>query len=159
MPARLGAVLCCVALTFVNAPAAAADSWSCTYKNLTIGPDVPGEAKIRIDGEWLDWIVDVPVVGPMGEPVPVPGHSGEYQHKPMTFRNQLLENNDAGIVAVTSQSHLVSGIGPLVGATVISIGKSNGDFRMGSVMAGDVQELMSGYCTPNPDTPRNKVGH
>jgi hypothetical protein len=136
----------CVALLSLGfwtgiVPAFAADSWDCTFARVSgSAKGSAGIAKIHIDGNTLNWLLPPP-------------YATDTRNKWTTFPYRLLENNDVGIVAVTTEARvyegmgsLYNGIGPVVGATIIILNKSNGDFHTGSVMANGAHDLLSGRC-------------
>jgi hypothetical protein len=148
MSSRLSLAFCFAGLV-LSTPAAAIESWNCTFVDKTnmLPLNAHGGSKIEIDGEQLDWKDEVPVIGIGGRPVP--DSNGGYEHRTATFHYRVLENNEVGIVAVSSEAQINADIGPLVGARVITISKPSGDLREGSVMAGGEYDLLTGHCQRN----------
>ena len=142
MFARLGQVLCVVALV-ASAPAYAAEVWDCNY---TTVPDAlhknpaSGNVKFQIDGKTLTFQFSTPIDAQLRDAL-----AGMLEY-------QVLEDNDAGLVAVNAVSR-IAGQGPLVGASVVTINKSNGELHIGSVMQGGVHDLQHGLCKLNPAAP------
>jgi hypothetical protein len=113
--------------------------------------------KIEINGGWLDWKIEVGVLGPDFRPVP-DGHGG-YKLQTVTFRKRILENNDIGIVAADPQSRIDPQIGPLIGSEITIVWKATGELYDGSVMLNGPHALMNGQCKRNSETPTFKPGH
>lgn len=125
-----------VVLSVVAMPAVGAESWKCTFTDDFLPSGVHNIAKVDISGDKLLWRVQFPTQ-------PLTPNAGT---KWEAFPSQVLENNDVGIVAVSSQAKLDRSAGPLLGAEVIVIKKSNGDLRVGSIAANGVHDLMRGSC-------------
>lgn len=108
----------------------------CEWKTLS-GSDKgrDGESKIEISGDTLKWFVQSPV--PF---LPKPQISYD------EFPYKILERNKVGVVAVRSDSHVVPSVGPVVGAQVLSIRKSDGALYVGGVGVTGVSEHLKGHC-------------
>jgi hypothetical protein len=121
-----------LAFLIVATPSFASEVWNCDFAS-TSGSDkgLSGIAKIQIDKDTLDWQLPVPVKSGM-----------EWTTSP----HRLLENNDLGTVAASSQSYSDSDVGPVIGARVIVLNKSNGDLRIGSVMIIGEHDFLTGHC-------------
>ena len=61
-------------------------------------------------------------------------------------RYQVLDDNDVGIVAANSRSMVFGSLGPLIGAAIIVINKSNGELHIGSVVQDGAHDLQVGHC-------------
>lgn len=139
MVANMGRVFCCFLLA-MSTHAAAASKWDCSYVLVSVSgvPEMVtprGHVRFQIDGDEFKRVPD-PWIGPKPL-VPIPAD---------TFRYKLLENNDVGIVAARSQSRANPDVGPLIGATVVTINKTSGELREGSVMANGEHDLLTGHC-------------
>jgi hypothetical protein len=122
---------------FTSVSALAAETWGCSFAPTSgSARGLQGDAEIQIEANALSWRVLV-VKAPLN---PDAGAKRE------AFPYKLLENNSVGIVAVSSQSRMDEHVGPLVGATVVTIRKQSGELRMGSVMANGEHDLLSGHC-------------
>jgi len=120
-----------------SVPVLASETWSCNFASIS-GPakGIKVSGRILIDQDTLDWQVLFPK-----RPVP-PYDGAEWT----SFKKKLLENNAVGAVAETSQAHANGKLGPLIGASIMTLNKSTGDLRMGSVMSTGVYDLLIGHC-------------
>ena len=127
-------------LCVAGSPALAAQKWDCMFTRLLGAAEgLPGEARVEIDSDAFNWEVLSP--GPTLKPIADPVWT--------KFEYRVLENNDTGVVAVSSEAQVNRDVGPLVGATIITISKPSGDLRMGSVMTKGVHDLLTGHCDAN----------
>jgi hypothetical protein len=135
---KLAASAVCLVLLGAAAPpgSTATETYRCEWKSLS-GSDKgrDGESKIEISGNTLKWFVQSPV--PF---LPKPKISY------MEFPYKILERNKVGVVAVTSDSYVVPDLGPVVGAQVLSIRKSDGALYVGGVGVTGVSEHWKGHC-------------
>ncbi len=121
-------------LCAATAPALAAETWDCTFIIVNgSAKGLYGSAKIQIDGDTLNWQVPPPTK-PTAEA------------KGTTFQYRLLQDNRIGIVAISSEARVDDNVGPLVGATVITLNKLTGALRTGSVMVNGEHDILSGNC-------------
>ncbi len=130
--------LALLALT-VSASAATPETWQCKFIiNSGSAKGLPNTATIHIDGTdfWWDWTrVD-------------------------KRKERVVENNDIGAVAETSQAQMINMMAervdepphaePVIGATVFVLEKRTGKARMGSVMNAGVFDIQSGHCNRQP---------
>ena len=134
MLTRLSQLLCLAALA-ASFPAVAAESWECSF-TIMYGSAKGGKgaARMEVDGNTLNWMVQTS------------------RTTWSTFQNRLLENNDVGIVAASSQADTGQSFGPsytggrLIGASIITLDKSTGALRTGSVMSNGEHDLLTGHC-------------
>lgn len=133
----IGGAVCLLLLGAAAPPGpTATEAYRCEFR-LLFGSDKERdrEAKIEISGNTLKWFVESPV--PF---LPKPKISyTEFPYK-------ILERNKVGVVAVRSDSHVVPNVGPVVGAQVLSIRKSDGALYVGGVGAAGVTEHWKGHC-------------
>ena len=128
----------CLVLLGAAAPSgsSATETYRCEWKILSgssKGRD--GESKIEISGNVLKWFVRA--AAPF---LPKP------QISYTEFSYKILERNKVGVVAVTSDSYVVPDLGPVVGAQVLSIRKSDGALYVGGVGVNGVSEHWKGHC-------------
>ena len=128
----------------VGGPASAAGAWYCSTTSQS------ASLKGLSDRVRFEVVGDILVSQSMAPKSPsIPG-TGTWVS---TSQLKILENNDVGIVAYYSQSRiyksngpLYRGIGPVVGAVVTVISKSDGRFRAGSIMADGPHDMAEGHC-------------
>ncbi|HVU21574.1 MAG TPA: hypothetical protein VHE09_12655 [Rhizomicrobium sp.] len=114
----------------------ATETWECSFSSPGSPKNVEGDAQVRIEGSTLNWAIST-IKNPL---------KPDAGTERVSFAYKLLENNPAGIVAVSSQAQLDEHVGPLIGAAVITIKKPSGDLREGSVTANGEPDLLSGHC-------------
>jgi predicted outer membrane protein len=123
-----------LALALVAAtPAAAArdENWECSIKPLAELPDAQMYATVEIKDGFLRWTVA----------------DQRYQTLFFPISYQILDDNEAGIVAVKSGSPFVdANAGPILAAQVVLLRTSDGSVRQGNVgiKSGEFSE---GHCT------------
>jgi hypothetical protein len=125
----------------LSSPAYAAEVWECS---ITTVPDTlhksatSGSVKFLIDGKTLNMQIQSPILRSDDPTLDILTKQG-------AFRYQVLDDNDVGIVAANSRS-LLGTLGPLIGASIIVISKSNGDLHIGSVVQDGAHDLQVGHC-------------
>jgi hypothetical protein len=153
------ALLLLFSVLIASPPAFGAEKWDCTLKDL-FGV-LPKGAKVsrtmEIDGEWLKWTAESPVIDSVGRPMQ--DRNGDYQHRTTTSRERILENNDVGIVAAFSQSQIDPQVGSIISAVITVIEKATGKFREGSVALNGAHDFFSGQCKRNSYTPTSNLSH
>lgn len=147
MFAGLAQVLCVVALV-ASAPAYAAEEWDCTYTTIPGAFDknsTSSNVKFQVEGKTLDEkFPSFPKE--MDRIVNLFEQMGVLQY-------QVLADNDIALVASNVQTRMSGPNGPVIGARIITINKSNGELRIGSVMQDGAHDLERGHCELNPATP------
>lgn len=128
------------ALTLVlcTASPALAETWDCLFKSLS-GEEqgISGRSKIEVSGSTLNWLLPPP-----------PG--GKDWSK---FIYTVVENNEAGIVAILSSSEVRPRVGSVIGVSAVLLNKASGDLRTGSITIGGAREKLGGRCQKNRTTP------
>lgn len=127
-----------IGLTLLTAPAYAAEKWECLFTDLspTTSRGLEGLGKIEIEGEMLNWMVQVPKNPSRPQDGPTWG----------TFPYKLLQNNSLGAISVDSAARMLDDGQPLVTAVVTVLVKTNGDFRQGVVTPEGARDVMAGRC-------------
>jgi hypothetical protein len=141
------AILLLLATFIVSSPVLGDETWNCTFKIMEgDAKGFDGIAKIQVVGDTLNWQPD-------------PGRGA-------TFPYPVLQNNEVGIVAVVSQARMWKPMGqqdnhmvPLIGANAITLDKSSGDLRMGSIASNGVHNLNEGHCQRIPGTNVPSLAH
>jgi hypothetical protein len=136
MRARLCGIAICIA-TYVSTPTLAFDRLDCTYTRLDGSSNWPGHATIEIHSDYLEWKTD-----------PIEVSDPKISIPTASFRYQILENNEVGIVAVLPEATNDKPLGLIVRATVIALTKANMNVRMGSVGTYPAHDLLTGPCRP-----------
>jgi hypothetical protein len=124
----------------IGAQASFADGWDCTTRSMSgPGKGLSGSARMEVNDQTLKWSVLAPD----------PSNPNAWTE----FDEHILENNENGIVAGTWDARTFSnseppydGLGPIIGARIITLDKSNGLLRMGSVLTNGVHEILTGHC-------------
>jgi hypothetical protein len=135
MARKAGRIFFFVALC-VSTPALAAGTWDCTFSSPNIANGTTGHATVEVDGDVLTEKTDAWKMS-----------DERLQFPAMTVRFHVLENNEVGLVAAYPQAVRSVEAGPLIGATVLTLSKSDGDFRTGSVMTKGASDFNIGHCT------------
>ncbi|MGD0191660.1 MAG: hypothetical protein ABSD74_13045 [Rhizomicrobium sp.] len=113
----------------INASAFGSEAWNCNFVRAAgRAKGSQGAAKIEIANDVLKW---EPQISPTNW-VPIP--------------YKIAEDNEVGIVAVSSQAQTDKELGPLIGATVLAVNKLDGSLNMGSVMLTGEYAVLSGRC-------------
>jgi hypothetical protein len=118
----------------MSIPSLAGERWHCESKGvsqLTKGHN--SDTEIEIDGASLR------------QTTKLPSFLEKSEFHPWVFR--ILENNNVGIVAASSQATMVPGGGPAVGAVITTIDRSSGAFRVITTGADSPTDLWKGHCT------------
>ena len=125
-------------------PATAGETWDCTTGVFAWPSSTVMHVKVQIDGGTLAWQIQAAELVPGSSPVQSP--EGKSQPQTITFHYRILENN-AGIIAVASESDPGHGDQPIVYASVLLIRKSDGHFRVENI---DIDRPFSeeGLCKP-----------
>ena len=122
----------CVATPSVSV---AVEALSCEFQVFDrSGKGFPGVSRVQISDDFLLWFEPSALAGPQTNP-PYDG-----------LKYKILENSEIGIVAVTSFAYRESDIGPVLGAWVLTIRKSDGAMRVGVVAADGVVNRLTGNC-------------
>jgi hypothetical protein len=98
-----------------------------------------GSVKFQIDGQTLNMQIQSRMPSSADPTLDILTQQG-------AFRYQVLEDNDLGIVAANPRSMTLGSLGPLVGAAIIVINKSNGELHIGSVVQDGAHDLEVGHC-------------
>lgn len=132
------AALCMSTPAFADAstPAVAAGTWDCTFTSPNSANGTTGHATVGVAGDVLTEKTDPWKMS--DERLTFPG---------MTVRFHVLEDNDVGLVAAYPQA-AITNAGSFIGATILTISKSDGNFRTGSVMTTGASDFNIGHCTP-----------
>lgn len=96
--------------------------------------DMGGEAILQLSGEKLRWFEPVVLLGPKTNP-PYTG-----------LVYQVLKRDGVGIVAVMSYTDRFEDVGPVLGAKVLTVRKSDGFLRVGTVSANGLRNEIEGAC-------------
>jgi hypothetical protein len=108
----------------------------CEYKLLSgSSKGREGESKIEISGNTLKWFVQSPAP-----------FSKNAKDSYFEFPYKILERNKVGVVAVKSDSLIAPNVGPVIGAQILSIRKSDGALYVGGVGVTGVSEHWKGHC-------------
>jgi hypothetical protein len=129
-------VLFCGILLFSTA-AFADESFNCTFTRSAGVPSGTGTAAVEIAGADLTWRIAA-------------ASSARYRVFPSNavFHYHVIQNTDVGLVAVSSGAEADKRLGPIVGANVIVLAKSNMALRMGSVNETGAHDVLMGSCQP-----------
>jgi hypothetical protein len=122
-------------LLIVAAPAYAGQIWDCTVRKSDVPPAIGNHSIFIVEGDDLRT-----TTGPVDITVP------ELHIPAATFHYRILENNDVGLVAVTTQARNDKDVGPVVAAETIVIDKANGRFHEGIVGNSGLSDMASGSC-------------
>jgi hypothetical protein len=122
---------------FFTMPVWAADSWECAFVVFDGPPGITSHATVKLDGGMFDWII-----APLDVSIP-PTHI-----VPPAMRYRILENNNVGIVAVSSRARIDKTFGALITAETIALDKTNGRLHVGVVGTNGVHDNLSGTCRP-----------
>lgn len=134
MARNVGRIFFIAALS-VSTPAVATENWDCTLTNPNVANSTTGHATVEVDGDTLTEKTDAWKLSDSG--IRFPG---------MSVRFRVLENNDVGLVAAYPQAARTNA-GAFIGATILTLSKSDGIFRVGSVMTTDTSNFNIGHCT------------
>jgi len=143
----LGAFALLVPTAASLAKSSASETWICTLTDSAgIGPTtaagpIPFVRELSIEDHYLVMHGYVPMIQQDGRPLLK--SDGSIRSTPIEDRNRLLQNNSAGIVAVTPRT---DPSGPQLGAEVIVISRQDGAYREGAVLSTGVYEHVSGHC-------------
>lgn len=132
MRQRLGLLLL-LGIVCASASASASETYVCTY---TVSDEPLSGAKhatIEINGDDLVWKLDAIKTPEMSVPS-------------TSFHHHILENNDVGIVAVLPEAMNKKPFGEVVRADVVTLTKSNLNFRMGVIGTYPAHDLLTGKC-------------
>ena len=134
MARKVGRIFLLAALC-VSTRAVAAETWDCTFTSHNIARGATGHATVEVDGDVLTEKTDAWKMS-----------DARMQFPAMTVRFHVLENNDVGLVAAYPQAARSVEAGPFIGATVLTLSKSDGNFRTGSVMTTGTSDFNIGHC-------------
>ena len=110
---------------------ALAETWDCTFK-ISSGSDagISGKSRIEVSGGVLDWLLPPP--------------PGGKDWSKVSYK--VVENNNAGIVSISSRSQIDPQAGPVVGASIVALSKTGGNLRLGSITVQGVDDGLGGRC-------------
>jgi hypothetical protein len=128
----------CFVTMCASTPVFAADVWDCTYTSVPGAGDAAGNLKIRINGNTLQ--VELPsICNPPGIDCSLLKLMSQFQ---------VLESNEVGIVAGSSQIHKFDNDEVLLAGAVLTINRSTVDLHIGSVTLNGAHDLQRGSCKP-----------
>lgn len=138
---RIFASILLIAYLSLSKAVYAEEHWKC--ENISTSgsaKDLPGMYIFKVEKNTLHWYLSPPL-------------KLDEKNENTFVEYMIIENNDVGLVAVSSLARLspVLGAGrandnPLIGARVITLNRSSGELRMGSVMLTGEYDFLHGYC-------------
>lgn len=146
--------VCAAAMIALSAPAfAQSETWSCSFEDPEGPPPHIGQAVVVISGTDLSWQIEFPEIGAGGRPIPVPKGAGHgYEFSVASLEYKVIENTEAGVVAVVSQPpHNDLKIESRLSINAILLEKIDGRLRIGGITM-DGHGVVNGKCTLKSQT-------
>jgi hypothetical protein len=126
-----------LAVGLISTSALGAEAWDCKFKAFDGPPGISSHVTIRLNNDKLDWMLQ-----PFDIPVPATHIT------PPIIQYRVLENNNIGIVAVSSRARIDKDFGILISSETVAIDKSSGALHAGIVGTNGVHDNLSGTCRP-----------
>ena len=123
-------------------PALASEKWECTFTDAEfLPPGSTGVARVEINDNVFIWSVATPkLTWPSHREPKFVGTEW------VAFSSRVLENNELGVVAVSSESKIDESGQPRVVAQVYIIEKRTGKLRVSGVSVDGADNGMQGQC-------------